>query len=971
MAQRFDREVLDSIGARVIEVPNAPGRYMDLDEGTARWLRDRWDDLFPTDAPEVFVLGGWPFFASIQVIRARASRSMFIDCGAVPMDGLAGPALEVQLLLRSLRRQHLPSCDAIAPISNFIDSTQSSIDAPLVCREVVGLGADHLESRTCWPRGIDSVGERGGAIAQESAGVKLRILNLGRWEPATYKGSELAFDVLRRLRERGIGAHLSILANPAELAVPPGLEHCTVAEGYPDDRSMAELMRAADIGIAMSRWEGFNLPLAEMQHAGRPVFAIAGSAHDEVIAHPDFLCSDPADMAARIESFVDAGTPSSDEWAAAMERKRYEQRWARAFDSYERILRSLLDRAPRPASVLMDVTNACRDTANSGVIRVTRRLARELQKHVVLKFAVWCAERGRYVAPTDVEYKLLTSFNGPEVDDSHSRSESESRRAEVELTGLREGWLLFSETVDEARASAARAMARESGLGVASVFYDAIPVVRPDLVTDSVIRENHAGYMRGLAEVDLVVPISEYSARSLIEFWMGQGIAPRARVETVLLPGEFPGYVRQTGIAVEPRQGRVEILCVSTLEPRKNHRRLLRALERMDSEAPGLDWRVTLVGNRYSGGEEIVSAVQAAASRDDRIQWLGVVDDETLSQLYRGSHFSIYCSEIEGFGLPVLESLWHGTPVLCHNGGVMSELAVEGGCRTVDMSDEASVSAAIREMTTDKRCRQFLRWQAANRTIKTWDRYGREFAQRFCIPLTAFAAAGDRGSLAPADWREIIYPGCLIDGWQMNESEKLALTALLERLKPMCAIEIGTFRGGSLSLIRQYARHVFSIDIDPSVAERFGHFENVSFLTGPSDLVMPVLLRELDCAGLHPGLILVDGDHSSEGVRRDIEVLLTYQPKVPMFVVMHDGFNPKCREGMLAARWERCPFLRWVDVDFVPGRIVEHGGGGDGEMWGGLALAYLSPERSSEPPRVIQSARKAFELARAHCDATQ
>jgi hypothetical protein len=205
----------------------------------------------------------------------------------------------------------------------------------------------------------------------------------------------------------------------------------------------------------------------------------------------------------------------------------------------------------------------------------------------------------------------------------------------------------------------------------------------------------------------------------------------------------------------------------------------------------------------------------------------------------------------------------------------------------------------------------------------------------------------------------------------MNESEKLALTALLERLKPMCAIEIGTFRGGSLSLIRQYARHVFSIDIDPSVAERFGHFENVSFLTGPSDLVMPVLLRELDCAGLHPGLILVDGDHSSEGVRRDIEVLLTYQPKVPMFVVMHDGFNPKCREGMLAARWERCPFLRWVDVDFVPGRIVEHGGGGDGEMWGGLALAYLSPERSSEPPRVIQSARKAFELARAHCDATQ
>jgi hypothetical protein len=213
---------------------------------------------------------------------------------------------------------------------------------------------------------------------------------------------------------------------------------------------------------------------------------------------------------------------------------------------------------------------------------------------------------------------------------------------------------------------------------------------------------------------------------------------------------------------------------------------------------------------------------------------------------------------------------------------------------------------------------------------------------------------------------DIIYPDCFRDDWQMHESERLALTAILHRTLPRCAVEIGTYRGGSLSLICQYARHVFSIDIDPDVASRYSSLANVSFLTGSSQQLLPLLLAELDANNMPLEFVLVDGDHSAEGVKRDVQILLAYEPKVPMFLALHDSFNPDCRSGMLLAGWETSPYVHWVDLDFIPGRMNEHGGGGDGEMWGGLALAYLRPEPRTGPLTVGTTSKRTFDIIRDH-----
>jgi hypothetical protein len=385
----------------------------------------------------------------------------------------------------------------------------------------------------------------------------------------------------------------------------------------------------------------------------------------------------------------------------------------------------------------------------------------------------------------------------------------------------------------------------------------------------------------------------------------------------------------------------------------------------MQEKSPELKWSLTLVGNLYQGRGDIAESIKALARKNPKIKWFGVVDDLTLHQLYRNATFTVYPSIIEGFGMPILESLWHGRPCICSDQGVMAELAAEGGCLAANVSDEKALSETIYRLATDKDLLMRLCQEAVKRKMRTWNDYVLDFLRilKSCTNGDRFTRHGPRKPYDPS-WEEILYPGCLCGHWQMSDSERLGLTSVLYRHKPRCSIEIGTYLGGALSLIAQHSDFVFSIDIDSSIPEKFSHFENVSFLTGPSSVILPLLFEELDEAGIAVDFILLDGDHSAEGMKRDILSLLSYIPKSPLLVMIHDTFNPECRRGILEAGWERSPFVHGIDIDFIPGRIVEHGGVGNGEMWGGLGLAYLKPGRNEKGLLIGASADRMFHQIR-------
>jgi cephalosporin hydroxylase len=194
-------------------------------------------------------------------------------------------------------------------------------------------------------------------------------------------------------------------------------------------------------------------------------------------------------------------------------------------------------------------------------------------------------------------------------------------------------------------------------------------------------------------------------------------------------------------------------------------------------------------------------------------------------------------------------------------------------------------------------------------------------------------------------YEELLFPGVIRENWQMMECERIALTGVLARVRPRGALEIGVYYGGSLSLAAQFCQRILAIDIDPAVRDRFTLPPNAELWIGDSRELIPHALADFQKREIPLEYVLIDAQHSSEGVRRDVNLVLQYRPVTPMVILIHDSGNADCRAGILSADWKSNPHVRVVQCDFVPGQIIEHSiRNGRGEVWGGLALAYLDPQ---------------------------
>lgn len=286
---------------------------------------------------------------------------------------------------------------------------------------------------------------------------------------------------------------------------------------------------------------------------------------------------------------------------------------------------------------------------------------------------------------------------------------------------LNQGWLILPELVEGKHAREAAAYAKKHGMKTAGIFYDAIPWLHPEIVRHWT-KEQHADYMAGFATFDVVIPISEQSARDYIQFLESQGI-PLPPVHACPLAAQIFGQDRITQL--KPEGGDVvKILYVSTLEPRKNHIFLLDAFEEASARLQGKNVELHLVGSEYKNAPEIAEAVRAASAKNPRIIWHGRVENDELRKFYSECDFTIYASRIEGYGLPVMESLWFGRPCICSDEGVIAENAREGGCLMVDMRDTKSVADGIVKLAGDPAARRELGEQVLRRKLETWDEYG-------------------------------------------------------------------------------------------------------------------------------------------------------------------------------------------------------------------------------------------------------
>lgn len=398
-----------------------------------------------------------------------------------------------------------------------------------------------------------------------------------------------------------------------------------------------------------------------------------------------------------------------------------------------------------PTFIYVAAGDTARNPGRSGIQTVVRRLVAELgsRERERTRLAFWnrhaeylhllpsqfslglAAEPLRHSPPLTFPQKLA-AFPGwiPGRADDRIPLHRHPRHASV-LPGA---WLLLPELLyGDRRTERFVAYARRHGMKVAAIFHDAIPVQHPEFSRSS-LTFLHRNYMLELSKMDLIIPTSETSAQAWREVLKQEGRTSPA-VEIVPLAGEIAGAPRVLEPA-GPRTGPLRALYVSTVEPRKNHRTLCAALEQLAVSGGALPFEVDLVGSPDPAAPELAALVTAAAERfAGQLRWHRQVDSGNLRQLYSQCDFTVYPSVVEGFGIPILESLWFARPCICANFGVMQENADGGGCLTIDVRDPSALAAALHRLTTEPELRHHLAREATLRPIRTWAEYAVEIVQ--------------------------------------------------------------------------------------------------------------------------------------------------------------------------------------------------------------------------------------------------
>lgn len=180
---------------------------------------------------------------------------------------------------------------------------------------------------------------------------------------------------------------------------------------------------------------------------------------------------------------------------------------------------------------------------------------------------------------------------------------------------------------------------------------------------------------------------------------------------------------------------------------------------------------------------------------------------------------------------------------------------------------------------------------------------------------------------------------------QMSFGERAALEGVLGEIKPGLALEIGTGEGGSLQRIASHSAEVHSIDIDHDPVRAAGPLpDHVTLHTGPSADVLSGLLQSF-APGRTLDFVLVDGDHSFEGVATDLRALLASPATRRTVILVHDSTNPEVRAGIRSVAFDAYDKVVLHEVDFLPGYTFAEGAV-RGSVWGGLALVLTDVRRS-------------------------
>jgi glycosyltransferase involved in cell wall biosynthesis len=214
----------------------------------------------------------------------------------------------------------------------------------------------------------------------------------------------------------------------------------------------------------------------------------------------------------------------------------------------------------------------------------------------------------------------------------------------------------------------------------ATTVYDLSPLHHPEWVAPLTARMHGRKYEHAAHACDVLFAISAYTARDLIE---------TLRVPSERVAVAYPGVsARFSPEGLRAEFGSPYVLSVATLEPRKNLGTLVEAFALVRARRPEL--QLVVAGAPVSWAEQDL--------RGEGVRALGYVPDADLPALYRGASLLAYPSLLEGFGIPVVEAMACGTPVVTSTHPSLDDAAGDAAVRADAKSPEALASAIERAL---------------------------------------------------------------------------------------------------------------------------------------------------------------------------------------------------------------------------------------------------------------------------------
>jgi len=225
-----------------------------------------------------------------------------------------------------------------------------------------------------------------------------------------------------------------------------------------------------------------------------------------------------------------------------------------------------------------------------------------------------------------------------------------------------------------------------------------------------------------------VLTLSEYSKRDIVRRY---NVPPEKVVVTYLAADPMFRPIHDEGRLADVRAryntGEQFILSVGNLQPRKNLKTLIEAYVAL-RRAGATRHKLVLVGKRAWLSDEVFAAARASGYVDELV-FTGYVPDVDLVALYNAAELFVYPSIFEGFGLPPLEAMACGTPVVCSNTSSFPEV-VGDAALTVDPLDPDALARAITTALGDEALRARLSAQGPRRAAAfSWEATARTVLQ--------------------------------------------------------------------------------------------------------------------------------------------------------------------------------------------------------------------------------------------------